>query len=85
MTTGLPVPRAWITLAKSGEIILDWGDGMVQDVLTGDFLQIQEADLGRPVSDAELDTLRKNGRVESYDARNVYLRHLPEPPRPTIE
>lgn len=85
MTTGLPIPRGWITLAKSGEIILDWGDGRVQDVLTGDFLQIQEADLGRPVSDAELDILRKNGRVESYDARTVYLRPLPEPPRPTIE
>ena len=85
MTTGLPVPRGWVLLTKSGEVVLDWGDGRVQDVLTGDFLQLSEQDFDRAANDADLEVMRKAGRVESFDARTVYLRPLPEPPRPALE
>jgi hypothetical protein len=85
LTTGLSVARGWIFLAQTGEVVLDWGDGRVQDILTGEFLQLSEQDLGRPVQDADLEILRKNGRVETYDARTVVLKPLPEPPRPTLE
>lgn len=85
MTTGLPIPRGWILMTKNGEVVLDWGDGRVQDVLTGEFLQPRDPDFGRPATDGDLEVLRKSGRVESFDARTVYLRPLPEPPRPSLE
>jgi hypothetical protein len=70
---------------KSGEVVVDWGDGRVQDVLTGDFLPYTEQDYGGAVQDTDLAALQRNGRVEFYDARTIYLSPLPEPPRKTIE
>ncbi|MEX0788656.1 MAG: hypothetical protein WD906_02525 [Anaerolineales bacterium] len=72
-------------MTKTGEVVLDWGDGRVQDVLTGEFLQMRDPEFGRPATDADLEVLRKSGRVESFDARTVYLRPLPEPRRPALE
>lgn len=85
MTSGFPVVRDLVFVLKSGEIVLDWGDGRVQDVLTGEFLDFEEPDYGRAVSDVDLEMLKNNGRVIAYDPRMVYLTPLPEPPRPTIE
>jgi hypothetical protein len=57
----------------------------VQDIGSGDFLSVSESDYDRPVTDSELDHLKLNGRVESFDTRLVHLLPLPEPPRPTLE
>ena len=65
MTSGIPVTRGWVFVLKSGEVVIDWADGRVQDT--------------------DLENLRNNGRVVSWDARTVYLVPLPEPPRHTIE
>ena len=85
MTSGIPVPRSLVFVLNTGEVVFDWGDGRVQDVMSGEFLPFDETNYGRAVLDAELDSLRNNGRVESFDARTVRLRPLPEPPRATIE
>ena len=85
MTSGIPVTRGWVFVLKSGEVVIDWGDGRVQDILSGDFLVYDEKDFGRAVQDTDLENLRNNGRVVSWDARTIYLVPLPEPPRHTIE
>jgi hypothetical protein len=85
VTSGIPVPRSLVFVLKTGEVVFDWGDGRVQDVMTGEFLGFDEDNYGRAVLDTELESLRNNGRVESFDARTVHLRPLPEPPRTTIE
>lgn len=85
MTSGVPVTRGWVFVLKTGEVVIDWADGRVQDIMSGEFRVYDEKDYGRPVQDTDLDNLRNNGRVESYDARTVYLRPLPEPPRATID
>lgn len=85
MTGGVPVTRSWVFVLKSGEVVIDWGDGRVQDILTGDFRRFEDQDYGRAVMDHDLESLKNNGRVESYDARKVVLRPLPEPPRSTID
>jgi len=85
MSRGIPVTRGWVFVLRTGEPVIDWGDGRVQDIMTGDFLRYDEKDFGRPVQDTDLEMLRANGRVDSYDARTVYLRPLPEPPRTTID
>jgi hypothetical protein len=85
MSSGIPVPRSLVFALKSGEVVFDWGDGRVQDIMTGEFLPFDESNYDRAVLDAELESLRNNGRVESFDARTVHLKPLPEPPRSTLE
>ncbi len=82
---GVPVQRDLVFVLKSGETVVDWGDGRVQDILTGEWLPFDERDYGRPVSDSDLESLRINGQVLTYDARTVTLRPLPEPPRRTLD
>ncbi|MCJ7513008.1 MAG: hypothetical protein MUO23_08560 [Anaerolineales bacterium] len=85
MPGGIPVARSWIYVLKSGEVIVDWGEGRVQDIASGDFLTVQESDYDRPVTDSELDHLKMNGRIERYDTRLAHLLPLPEPPRRALE
>jgi hypothetical protein len=85
MPIGTPITRDLVFVLRSGEVVLDWGDGRVQDILTGDFLTFEERDYAHAVMDDDLDNLKKSGRVFSYDHRYVYLGPLPEPPRKTIE
>jgi hypothetical protein len=85
MVSGIPVPREWVFVLRTGETVVDWGDGRVQDILSGDFLQFEEKDYGRSVMDSDLENLKNNGRVDGYDVRTVYLRPLPEPPRRSID
>ncbi|MBN2556621.1 MAG: hypothetical protein JXA97_11835 [Anaerolineales bacterium] len=85
MAAGIPVSRDLVFVLKSGAVVFDWGNGRVQDIRTGDFLAFQESDYGRGVTDADLDLLKNNARVDRYDNRIVFLRPLPEPPRRTIE
>lgn len=85
MSSGTPIPRDLIFVLKTGETVVDWGDGRVQDIESGGFIPFRESDYGRPISDQDLDRLRNIGRVIDYDARTVFLRPLPEPPRRTID
>ncbi len=85
MTRGMPVARSLVFVLKRGDIVVDWGDGRVQDILTGEFIRYHESDFDRAVTDGDLNSLRNSGRLEGYDARTVFLRPLPEPPRETLE
>jgi hypothetical protein len=85
MPSGIPVPRDLIFVLKTGEFVLDVGDARVQDVQTGEFVAFHERDYGRGILDGDLEILKNNGVVTFYDARTVYLRPLPEPPRRTID
>jgi hypothetical protein len=85
MTQGMPVARSLVFILETGGIVVDWGDGRVQDPLTGAFIPCQESDFDRAVTDGDLNSLRNNGRLEGYDAATVFLRPLPEPPRKTPE
>jgi len=85
MNRGLAVPRGWVFVLRTGEYVVDWGDGRVQDLLSGEFQKFIESQYGRAISDSDLASLKNNGRVESYDSTTVYLRPLPEPPLRTIE
>lgn len=85
MAGGIPVPRDLVFVLRTGETVLDVGDGRVQDVQTGEFMEFRERDYGRAILDGDLETLKNNGVVHAYDARIIYLRPLPEPPRRTIE
>jgi hypothetical protein len=85
MNRGMAVPRGWVFVLKTGDFVVDWGDGRVQDLLSGNFLEFTERDYGRAISDPDLSSLKNNGRVEGYDSTTVFLRPLPEPPLRTID
>ena len=82
---GTPVIKEYMYVLKDGAMVVDWGDGQVQDVMTGDFLPFKESDIGHPMTDRELDLLITRGRIASYDSRTVYLMPLPEGNRKMLD
>lgn len=85
MPSGVPVPRTMLLSLKSGDIVVDWGNNRIQDIITGDFVSLEDGDDGETVHDGELEIMKKNGQILSYDARMVYIGPLPEPPIRTID
>ena len=85
MPSGVPIDRQWVFVLDDGRSVVDWGVDLIQDLLSGDFLESNRKDPVHPSRDDELDLLKRAGRIERYDARNVYIYALPERPRPTIE
>lgn len=85
MSGGTPVNRQWVLALKDGDIAIDWGDGIFQDVRSGDFIHVVEKDISHHVLDEELDWLTRIGRVASYTRQTVRFNSLPERPQRTIE
>lgn len=82
---GTPVLKEFMYILKDGAMVVDWGEGQVQDMMTGDFMPLRESDIGHKMTDRDLDLLKKRGRVSSYDLRTVYLMPLPEGNRKTLD
>ena len=85
MRNGVPFDRQWVYVLEDGRPVIDWGDDLLQDLLSGDFINSSRGDDGHPIRDDELEMLQRAGRVERFDSRDVYIFSLPERPRPTIE
>jgi hypothetical protein len=82
---GIQVNRQWILVLKDGSIVIDWGDGMFQDVRSGDFSKFSEEEISHHIKDDELDWLKRIGRVEKYDTTQVFIFRLPERPQRTLD
>lgn len=85
MPGGTPVGRPWVVVLCNGTVVIDWGDGIYIDAISGDFLQVTEREISHQAHDSDLDWLRRIGRVECYDARQVYFLYLPERIKRAIE
>jgi hypothetical protein len=85
MAGGTPINRQWILSLKNGMIVIDWGDGLFQDVRTGDFLSVLEAEISHHILNEELDWLIRIGRVSTYTTTTVWFPSLPERPQRTID
>ena len=85
MTGGTPVNRSFVVILRNGIPAIDWGEGLFQDILSGDFIHCVEMDIDHTIQDEELDQLARTGRIYSYNTQTIYLYPLPEPPRQTIE
>lgn len=85
MSAGTPINRQWVIVLKDGNIVIDWGDGLFQDVRSGDFVKVSEKDISHHVLNEDLDILIHAGRVISYTATTVFFPSLPERPQKTIE
>lgn len=82
---GMPIGRNWIVFMRSGTLAIDWGGGQFQDVISGDFFKAVESEVSHRASDADLDWLKHIGRVDDYDATNVYFVGLPDLPFRSIQ
>ena len=85
MTTGSPVGRQWLVIKKDGAPLVDWGDGLYQDIATGSFLRLSEKDIGHSISNDELDQLKLAGQIMGFDDTTVYLNLLPDRPTRTLD
>jgi hypothetical protein len=81
----MPISRQWIFVLNNGSPVIEWEDGLVQDLLSGEFIHSEERDYGHPIRDDELDMLYRAGRVERYDTQHVYIYSLPEQSRRTLD
>ena len=85
MPAGTPVQRHWVVVLGDGLIVVDWGDSLFQDVYSGEFLQVPESFISRPVQNDELEMLKRASRVDHYDSQRVWLINLPERPARSLE
>jgi hypothetical protein len=85
MPDGTPFGRDFILVFEDGRIVLDWGDGLLQDLETGDFFQGSEGLSSRKIENAELEVLKRAGRVKRFDRQEVFFLNLPERPSKTID
>jgi hypothetical protein len=85
MPSGVPISRQWISVLQDGTPVVEWEAGLVQDLLSGDFIDASTCGFRHAIEDGELEVLRRAGRVESYNSWQVVIFALPEPPRRTLE
>jgi CYTH domain-containing protein len=85
MASGTTVTRTWVVTLTDGRFAIDWGDELFQEIHSGEFLGLMEAQISHPITNEELEWLRRIGRVVEYDSRKVVFFNLPERPQKTIE
>ena len=85
MSGGTPVHRQWVLVLHDGEIVVDWGDGWVQNVYSGEFMQIDQIQTSLSVQNDDLEMLVRAGRVDHYDGQQVWFINLPERPVRSID
>ena len=85
MTEGLAINRRWILVLNNGIIIIDWGNGILQDIHTGEFLSGLSLVGSHAILDEQLDWLKRTATITGYDESNVYFTSLPEYPKDTLE
>ena len=39
MHAGIPILRHWVLVLRDGTIVVDWGDGLFQNIYSGQFMQ----------------------------------------------
>lgn len=85
MSGGTPISRQWILVLKDGSIVIDWGDGLYQEVHSGDFISVLESQVSHHITNDDLELLIRIGRVSSYTTRTVVFPNLPERPQKTLD
>ncbi len=85
MAGGIPVGRSWVVMMQSGVLAIDWGDGLYQEAISGDFFNANDSQVSHGAQSGDLDWLQKIGRVLNYSDQMVYFVDLPEKPSRTLE
>ncbi len=85
MPNGTPFKREFVLVLEDGRVVLDWGDGLFQDLDTGDFLEGLKVLSSHKIEDPQLELLIRAGRVERFNRHEVIFLNLPERPSKMID
>jgi hypothetical protein len=85
MAGGSAVGRQWVVVLHDGEVAIDWGDGLYQNVHDGRFLRFLDTVVSHAITNEELDVLKRYGEVDRYDDKTVFFIGLPSLERGSIE
>ncbi len=80
MSDGIAIGRQWVFVLSDGSVVMDWGNGFAVDLAKGEYVPYNEHLVSHPVSDAELETLKRMGRVADYDHLQIRVTSMPELP-----
>ena len=80
MPGGTPVQRQWILVLRNGVVVVDWGDGLYQDVDNGEFVQAERIEISHSAQNLDLEMLKRSSRINGYDANQAWFINLPERP-----
>jgi len=85
MTAAVPISRHWVIVLHNGDIVIDWGEGVFQDVISGAFLPTVDQAGSHAIQNDECAWLESSGVIQGYDAAQVYVTHLPMRQRESLE
>lgn len=85
MPEGLAINRRWVLVLNNGAIVIDWGDGVFQDLLSGEFLPEVSLIGSLVIQDEQLEWLKRTANIAGFDENCVYIKNLPEYPKKTID
>ncbi len=85
MSAAVPISRHWVIVLKDGDIVIDWGDHVFQDIVSGKFITDVDLSGSHPIQDDECSWLEKTGCIQGYDRVQVYVYGLPERPKKSME
>ncbi|MHB0988532.1 MAG: hypothetical protein ACYC3P_07710 [Bellilinea sp.] len=85
MTSAVSINRQWVIVLNNGDVVIDWGDGVFQDVMNGAFLPEVDQTGSHPVQDNECAWLEKAGAIQGFDKTQVYVYDLPARSKKSLE
>lgn len=85
MSKGLAINRQWVLILNNGLVVVDWGQGVFQDIITGEFLENASLVGCHKILDQELDWLKRTANIAGFDEAQVYVQGLPEHTKKNIE
>ncbi|GAB4580022.1 MAG: hypothetical protein Fur0022_27610 [Anaerolineales bacterium] len=71
------INRTWIFALADGRPALDWGEGLAQHLLSGEFICYLPEEYGHLLDDDELTALVAVGRVAEFNATQVAISAWP--------
>jgi CheY-like chemotaxis protein len=75
---GSAVARHQVFVLADGEVVVQWTETTVQELLTGAYRPFSASDFGRPISDDELEQLKNAAQIEQFNRQYVWLYAMPE-------
>ena len=78
MSEGTPVPRQFVLVTQDGEIVIDWGNKLYQNISNGDVIKLKSDNIAFPIKEPELIWLKNNGIISDYDQYSVFVYNLPD-------
>lgn len=78
MNEGIPIQRQFVLVSNQGNIVIDWGSQLYQDVFSGEYLRFKENQLLTPIQEPDLLWLKNAGIILSYNVQQVYFSNLPQ-------